>query len=106
MRKFTPSLLFDHFSTSGQGGFPEHLHLGQETIKLFFKGAFAHENFTGSRGVLREGALQFMTAGRGAVHSEMPVIHKDGSKNVGLQLWVEIPEKLNEMESKYRDLRG
>lgn len=105
MRNFTPFLLFDHFNSSGQGGFPEHPHLGQETVTLMLKGAFAHEDFTGSKGVLREGDLQFMTAGRGTVHSEMPVIHPDGSPNVGLQLWVDLPEKLKEVEPRYRDLK-
>lgn len=106
MRNFSPFLLFDHFSSSGQGGFPEHPHLGQETITLMIKGAFAHEDFTGSKGVLREGDLQFMTAGKGTVHSEMPVIHEDGSPNIGLQLWVDLPEKLKEVEPRYRDLRS
>lgn len=105
MRNFTPFLLFDHFSSDGTGGFPEHPHMGQETISLMIKGAFAHEDFTGSKGVLREGDLQFMTAGRGTVHSEMPVIHPDGSPNVGLQLWVDLPEKLKEVEPRYRDLK-
>jgi len=105
MRNFTPFLLFDHFSSNGVGGFPEHPHLGQETITLLTKGAFAHEDFTGSKGVLREGDLQFMTAGRGTVHSEMPVIHPDGSPNIGLQLWVDLPEKLKEVEPRYRDLK-
>lgn len=105
MRNFSPFLLFDHFSSNGEGGFPEHPHLGQETITLMTKGAFAHEDFTGSKGVLREGDLQFMTAGRGTVHSEMPVIHPDGSPNVGLQLWVDLPEKLKEVEPRYRDLK-
>lgn len=105
MRNFSPFLMFDHFSSNGVGGFPEHPHLGQETITLMVKGAFAHEDFTGSRGVLREGDLQFMTAGRGTVHSEMPVLHKDGLPNVGLQLWVDLPEKLKEVEPRYRDLK-
>lgn len=105
MRNFSPFLLFDHFSSNGIGGFPEHPHLGQETITLMLKGAFAHEDFTGSKGVLREGDLQFMTAGRGTVHSEMPVIHPDGSPNVGLQLWVDLPAKLKEVEPRYRDLK-
>ncbi|GEQ68369.1 hypothetical protein JCM33374_g2037 [Metschnikowia sp. JCM 33374] len=105
MRNFSPFLLFDHFSSDGVGGFPEHPHLGQETITLMTKGAFAHEDFTGSKGVLREGDLQFMTAGRGTVHSEMPVIHPDGTLNAGLQLWVDLPEKLKEVEPRYRDLK-
>lgn len=105
MRNFTPFLLFDHFSLNGSGGFPEHPHLGQETITLITKGAFAHEDFTGSRGLLREGDLQFMTAGRGTVHSEMPVNDPNGTPNAGLQLWVDLPEKLKEVEPRYRDLR-
>lgn len=105
MRNFTPFLLFDHFSSNGVGGFPEHPHLGQETITLMLKGAFAHEDFTGSKGVLREGDLQFMTAGRGTVHSEMPVPNADGSRTEGLQLWVDLPEKLKEVEPRYRDLK-
>lgn len=105
MRNFSPFLLFVHFSFGGVGGFPAHPHMGQETITLMLKGAFAHEDFTGSRGVLREGDLQFMTAGRGTVHSEMPVIRENGSKNVGLQLWVDLPENLKEVEPRYRDLK-
>lgn len=105
VRNFSPFLMFDHFASNGKGGFPEHPHLGQETITLMLKGAFAHEDFTGSKGVLRENDLQFMTAGRGTVHSEMPVIHPDGSANVGLQLWVDLPEKLKEVEPRYRDLK-
>lgn len=105
VRNFSPFLMFDHFASNGKGGFPEHPHLGQETITLMLKGAFAHEDFTGSKGVLRENDLQFMTAGRGTVHSEMPVIHPDGSYNVGLQLWVDLPEKLKEVEPRYRDLK-
>lgn len=105
VRNFSPFLMFDHFSSSGVSGFPQHPHLGQETITLMLKGAFAHEDFTGSKGVLREGDLQFMTAGRGTVHSEMPVAHADGSANIGLQLWVDLPEKLKEVEPRYRDLK-
>lgn len=105
MRNFTPFLLFDHFSSSGSGGFPEHPHLGQETITLISEGAFAHEDFTGSKGLLRAGDLQFMTAGRGTVHSEMPVNDENGTPNSGLQLWVDLPEKLKEVEPRYRDLK-
>lgn len=105
MRKFNPFLLFDHFSSSGANGFPHHPHLGQETITLITKGAMAHEDFTGSKGILYAGDLQFMTAGRGIVHSEMPVQQEDGSPTVGLQLWVDLPEQLKEAEPRYRDLR-
>lgn len=104
-RKFNPFLMFDHFSSSGTNGFPEHPHRGQETITLVLHGAMAHEDFTGSKGVLYPGDLQFMTAGKGVVHSEMPIANEDGSPTVGLQLWVDLPDKLKDCEPRYRDLR-
>ncbi|CAI5757810.1 unnamed protein product [Candida verbasci] len=104
-RKFNPFLMFDHFTSSGQDGFPEHPHRGQETITLVMNGAMAHEDFTGSKGILYPGDLQFMTAGKGVVHSEMPVPSKDGSPAVGLQLWVDLPDSLKDSKPRYRDLR-
>lgn len=103
-RKFNPFLMFDHFDSDGQSGFPQHPHKGQETISLILSGAFAHEDFTGSKGILYPGDLQFMTAGKGIVHSEMPVPF-DGSNNIGLQLWVDLPTHLKEVEPRYRDLK-
>ena len=50
--------MFDHFSSSGTNGFPEHPHRGQETITLVLHGAMAHEDFTGSKGILYAGDLQ------------------------------------------------
>lgn len=105
MRKFSPFLMADHFS-GGEGGFPEHPHLGQETITYITKGAFAHEDFTGSKGILYAGDLQFMTAGRGIVHSEMPVKLPDGVTPAGLQIWVDLPHELKETAPRYRDLRA
>lgn len=105
MRKFTPFLMFDHFS-GGEGGFPEHPHLGQETISYMKAGAMAHEDFTGSKGILYAGDLQFMTAGRGIVHSEMPVRLANGETPVGFQIWVDLPDKLKESPPRYRDLRA
>lgn len=105
-RKFNPFLLFDHFSGSGDNGFPEHPHKGQETISYMLTGSMAHEDFTGSKGVLYPGDLQFMTAGRGVVHSEMPIPNADGSPVAGLQLWVDLPEQLKDTPPRYRDLRA
>ena len=105
-RTHNPFLMFDHFSSSGTLGFPEHPHKGQETVTLMIKGRFAHEDFTGSKGILYPGDLQFMTAGRGIVHSEMPVPNEDGSPTVGLQLWVDLPHNLKGCEPRYRDLRA
>lgn len=105
MRKFTPFLMFDHFA-GGEGGFPEHPHLGQETITYMIKGAMAHEDFTGSKGILYPGDLQFMTAGKGIVHSEMPVPLKNGETPYGMQLWVDLPKEMKEVDPRYRDLRA
>lgn len=65
-----------------------------------------HEDFAGNRGRLGPGDLQFMTAGRGIVHAEMPLQNEDGSPNVGLQLWVDLPKHLKACEPRYRDLRA
>lgn len=69
-------------------------------------GAFDHEDFAGNRGTIHAGDLQFMTAGRGIVHSEMPAQNTDGSANTGLQLWVDLPRNLKDCEPRYRDLRA
>ena len=103
--QFNPFLLFDHFTIPSTGGFPAHPHRGQETITLVLKGGVAHEDFTGSKGVLYPGDLQFMTAGKGVVHSEMPVPNEDGSPSVGLQLWVDLPNDMKDVKPRYRDLR-
>ncbi|KAK6460915.1 RNA pol II transcription cofactor [Scheffersomyces coipomensis] len=105
-RKYNPFLLFDHFTSSGSDGFPEHPHRGQETITYIMNGSIAHEDFTGSKGILYAGDLQFMTAGKGIVHSEMPVPSEDGSPSVGIQLWVDLPEQLKDTPPRYRDLRA
>ena len=106
MRNFTPFLMLDHFNTSAPNGFPTHPHRGQETISYILGGAMAHADFTGSSGVLYSGDLQFMTAGKGVVHSEIPVEMEDKSPCVGMQLWVDLPEKLKFCEPRYRDLKG
>ncbi|ESW97136.1 hypothetical protein KL918_000745 [Ogataea parapolymorpha] len=104
MRNFSPFLMLDHFNVSPDAGFPDHPHRGQETITLVMKGQFLHEDFTGSSGVLNPGDLQFMTAGKGICHSEMPY-SPDGSNVEGMQLWVDLPENLKHTEPRYRDLR-
>ncbi|SCU79548.1 LANO_0A06656g1_1 [Lachancea nothofagi CBS 11611] len=105
LRNFTPFLMLDHFTVAPPAGFPDHPHHGQETITYVLGGMIAHEDFTGSQGVLRPGDLQFMTAGKGIVHSEIPVKLDSDEPAVGLQLWVDLPEKLKDCEPRYRDLR-
>lgn len=76
------------------------------TITYLLQGGVDHEDFAGHRGTLEAGDLQFMTAGRGIVHAEMPKQNPDGSANVGLQLWVDLPKELKSCEPRYRDLRA
>ncbi|CCK69974.1 pirin family protein KNAG_0D02240 [Huiozyma naganishii CBS 8797] len=105
-RRFTPFLMLDDFTVKSPSGFPDHPHHGQETITYVIDGLIAHEDFTGSKGVLRPGDLQFMTAGKGIVHSEMPVEMEDGRPARGLQLWVDLPKDLKNCEPRYRNLRS
>lgn len=106
LRNFSPFLMLDHFTISPGAGFPDHPHRGQETITYLLEGAVDHEDFAGNSGTIEAGDLQFMTAGRGIMHAEMPRQNADGSPNMGMQLWVDLPEKLKTCEPRYRDLRA
>ena len=106
LRNFSPFLMLDHFSVAPGAGFPDHPHRGQETITYLLQGAVDHEDFAGNSGTIEAGDLQFMTAGRGIMHAEMPRQNQDGSPNVGMQLWVDLPQKLKKCEPRYRDLRA
>ncbi|KFH44806.1 Pirin-like protein [Hapsidospora chrysogenum ATCC 11550] len=106
LRNFSPFLMLDHFSIKPGAGFPDHPHRGQETITYLLQGGVDHEDFAGNKGTISSGDLQFMTAGRGIVHAEMPRQNPDGSANVGLQLWVDLPSTLKATEPRYRDLRA
>lgn len=105
-RYFSPFLMLDHFNVDQTAGFPDHPHHGFSTVTYLLDGMFAHEDFTGSKGVLRPGDLQFMTAGKGIVHAEMPIQSEDKRPIKGMQLWVDLPENLKECEPSYRDLRA
>ncbi|KAG7285425.1 hypothetical protein NEMBOFW57_010052 [Staphylotrichum longicolle] len=104
LRNFSPFLMLDHFFVSPGAGFPDHPHRGQETITYLIEGGMDHEDFAGNRGRLGPGDLQFMTAGRGIVHAEMPA--QGEGVNVGLQLWVDLPKRLKGCEPRYRDLKA
>ncbi|KAL9101141.1 MAG: hypothetical protein Q9163_003566 [Psora crenata] len=106
LHNFSPFLMLDHFTILPGAGFPDHPHRGQETITYLLQGAVDHEDFAGNKGTIETGDLQFMTAGRGIMHAEMPRQNPDGSANVGIQLWVDLPEKLKTCEPRYRDLRA
>ncbi|KAI4763168.1 hypothetical protein E4T52_04766 [Aureobasidium sp. EXF-3400] len=106
LKNFTPFLMLDHFTIAPGAGFPDHPHRGQETITYLLSGAVDHEDFAGNKGTIHAGDLQFMTAGRGIVHAEMPAQNPDGSANIGMQLWVDLPAQLKDCEPRYRDLRA
>lgn len=106
LRHLSPFLMLDHFTIGKGAGFPDHPHRGQETITYLLSGGVDHEDFAGNKGTIGPGDLQFMTAGRGIMHAEMPHENPDGSPNVGMQLWVDLPEKLKMCEPRYRDLRA
>ncbi|PQE16926.1 pirin protein [Rutstroemia sp. NJR-2017a BBW] len=106
LKNFSPFLMLDHFSIKPGAGFPDHPHRGQETITYLLQGGVDHEDFAGNAGTIEAGDLQFMTAGKGIMHAEMPRQNPDGSANVGMQLWVDLPEKLKKCEPRYRDLRA
>lgn len=86
-----PFLLLDHFRGAAPAGFPDHPHRGFQTVTYMLpgsQGAFQHEDFNGHRGVLRGGDVQWMVAGRGVVHCELPADERTAE---GLQLWVNLP---------------
>src|SRR6185437_7272487 len=82
------------------GGFETHPHRGMETVTLVLGGALHHRDHTGADGVLRPGDVQWMTAGRGVLHSEMP----DGAETAHtLQLWVNLPASAKMIPARYVD---
>jgi len=105
-RNLSPFLMLDYLNGGIGEGFPDHPHRGQETVSYILKGTMEHEDFAGNRGILHAGDLQFMTAGRGIMHSEQALPSADGEPNAGFQLWVDLPKHLKMCEPRYRDLRA
>ncbi|XP_077984003.1 pirin-like isoform X2 [Glandiceps talaboti] len=100
---FDPFLLLDEFKAKEPAGFPDHPHRGFETVTYVISGETSHEDFLGNEGTLRAGDLQWMTAGRGIVHSEMPT----GTIAAhGLQLWVNLSKEYKMSEPHYQNLRN
>lgn len=101
LRNFDPFLLFDEGKAEAPAGFPDHPHRGFETVSYVLKGKTKHEDFCGHKGVLGPGDVQWMTAGRGIVHSEMPA----GTGEVhALQLWVNLRSDMKMCEPTYQEL--
>lgn len=113
MREIDPFLLFDHMGpvTYAPGkavGAPDHPHRGFETVTYMLQGSFEHKDSAGNHGILKPGDVQWMTAGEGVVHSEMPQaeIIKLGGTIEGIQLWVNLPAKNKMIPPRYQDTPG
>ena len=101
-----PFLLFDEFGSENPddyiAGFPPHPHRGFETITYMLNGKFRHKDSAGNEGLLTDGSVQWMTAGRGVIHSEMP--EKTDGLARGFQLWLNLPKKLKMIDPSYNDI--
>lgn len=101
-----PFLLLDEFrsdsATDYLAGFPDHPHRGFETVTYMLAGSMEHKDHKGNRGLLTSGSIQWMTAGRGIIHSEMP--KQDEGLMWGFQLWVNLPAKDKMCEPRYQDI--
>ncbi|KAI3949216.1 hypothetical protein MKW98_010518 [Papaver atlanticum] len=103
LKYFDPFLVLDEFSVSAPGGFPDHPHRGFETVTYMLQGEVTHEDFEGHKGTIRAGDLQWMTAGKGIVHSEMP--SEQGTQK-GLQLWINLSSKNKMIDPRYQELQS
>jgi len=105
-RRLDPYLMLDLFGTDNPGdyigGFPDHPHRGFETVTYMLQGRMRHRDSVGNVGLLAPGSVQWMTAGRGVIHSEMPE-QQEGAME-GFQLWLNLPAKDKMREPWYRDV--
>ena len=107
-RRLDPFLLLDAFRTDNPedyiGGFPDHPHRGFETVTYMIAGRMRHRDSAGHEGLLSNGGVQWMTAGRGVVHSEMP--EQEDGRMEGFQLWLNLPAKDKMRAPWYRDIQA
>ncbi len=108
---FDPFLLLDEmgpidYAPGEAKGAPDHPHRGFETVTYMLEGSFAHKDSAGHSGVLRAGDVQWMTAGAGVVHSEMPdpALAEAGGRVHGLQLWVNLPRRDKMIAPHYQEI--
>jgi hypothetical protein len=103
-----PFLMLDEFSSENPddyvAGFPPHPHRGFETVTYMLEGHMRHEDHLGNRGELKTGGVQWMTAGRGIIHSEMP--QQEHGRMRGFQLWINLPAAEKMKAPAYRDIQA
>mgnify|MGYP000094091178 CR=1 FL=1 len=106
LQLFDPFLLLDEFRSDDAGdyiaGFPDHPHRGFETVTYMLAGRMGHKDNQGNSGLLKPGGAQWMTAGRGIVHSEMP--EQEDGLMWGFQLWVNLPAAEKMRAPRYQDI--
>ena len=104
--RLDPFLMLDHFSTDNAddyiAGFPAHPHRGFETVTYMIDGHMRHEDHMGHVGELKSGGVQWMSAGRGVIHSEMP--QQEQGRMRGFQLWLNLPANEKMKPAAYRDI--
>ncbi|HUF05070.1 MAG TPA: pirin family protein [Aridibacter sp.] len=102
-----PFLMLDHFGSDNPddyiAGFPMHPHRGIETVTYLLQGAVKHRDSEGNEGIIRAGGVQWMTAGSGIIHEEMPQIEGGGLE--GFQLWVNLPAASKMLKPRYREFK-
>ena len=106
-----PFLLLDEMGPADYGpgeavGAPDHPHRGFETVTYMLEGQFEHEDSAGNKGAIAKGDVQWMTAGSGVVHSEMPAgfIRENGGRIHGFQIWVNLPARDKMMAPRYQEV--
>ena len=103
-----PFLMLDQFRSDNRddyiAGFPSHPHRGFETVTIMLDGRMRHGDNKGHKGVIEGGGIQWMTAGRGIVHSEMP--EQEDGRMWGFQLWVNLPAKHKMTEPRYQEFNA
>ena len=103
-----PFLLLDHFASTNpddyKAGFPLHPHRGIETVTYVLAGVVHHKDTIGNSGSIGPGDVQWMIAGRGIMHEEMPQVRPEGI--AGFQLWVNLPAKLKMTKPHYQEIRS
>jgi redox-sensitive bicupin YhaK (pirin superfamily) len=106
LRNLDPFLMLDHFgseqATDYIAGFPNHPHRGFETVTYMLEGRMRHRDNQGNEGLLTSGSVQWMTAGRGLIHSEMP--EQEEGRMSGFQLWINLPARDKMTAPRYQDI--
>jgi len=107
-RRRDPFLMLDNFASDDPkdygAGFPDHPHRGFETVTYMIAGRMRHRDSAGHEGLLQNGGVQWMTAGRGLIHSEMP--EQEQGRMEGFQLWLNLPGRDKMRDPWYRDIQS